>query len=389
MYPDLSYILHDLIGTDRDNFFSIVKTFGLFLLLAFLTAATLLKWELRRRERIGQLAGKSALQVPGRYYTLADCIVNGITGFLLGYKIPYIAENFRSFQRNPAEGLLSLEGNFFAGLTLAVLFFFYYYSKKQRQGAIPKPRPVTVYPSDRIGPITMRAAIGGLLGAKLFAVIEYWDRFLQNPIQELFSGGGLAIYGGLIGGAVAVMLYLRRHDIPFLPVADAVAPALIVAYGVGRIGCQLSGDGDWGIASGPIPEGWWLPDWLYGFDYPHNVLNEGVPIPGCDDVYCSRLPELHYPTPLYETIMAFVIGAVLWAVRRPFTVYPGLLFSAYLFFNGVERYFIEYVRLNDQYEVLGGSFTQAQLIAIAFMVGGAAGALLTVKAGKRTFAPRA
>ena len=382
MYPDLSYLLHALLGTARDNAFSIVKTFGLFLLLAFLTAARLLKWELQRRERIGQLPPTNTLQVPGYTVTTADYVTNGILGFLLGYKLPYAVANFAAWQRDPSGVLLSTEGYFLTGLLGAALLVGYYYNIARKQGAVPDPVPVDVYPSQRVGPITMRAAIGGLLGAKLFAVIEYWDRFLRDPIGELLSGGGLAIYGGLIGGGVAVYLYLRKHKIPLLPVMDAVAPALIVAYGVGRIGCQLSGDGDWGVAiPNGIPEGWFLPDWMYGFDYPHNVLNQGVPIPGCTVEYCSRLTELHYPTPFYETVMAFAIGGILWGLRKRLTVYPGLLFCLYLFLNGLERFFIEYVRVNDQYEVLGASLTQAQLIAVGFMVGGVAGAVWVGRRG--------
>ncbi len=385
MYPDLSYLLHDLIGTARDNGFSIVKTFGLFLLLAFIVAAQLLKLELRRRERLGQLRGEKSLRIPGETVTTADYVTNTILGFVLGFKLPYILGNFKAMQLDPSGTLLSMDGFVWTGLVGAVLFFSYYYSIGRRQSGDTEPRPVTIYPSDRVGPITMVAALGGLLGAKLFAVIEYWDRFLQNPIQELFSGGGLAIYGGLIGGGVAVFLYLRKHKIPVLPVMDAVAPALIVAYGVGRIGCQLSGDGDWGTAIAAIPDGWFLPDWLYGFDYPNNVLNRGVPIPGCDDQYCSVLPELHYPTPVYETLMAFAIGGILWAVRKPLTVFPAMLFCIYLFFNGVERFFIEYVRLNDQYDFLGFSLTQAQIIALGFMASGLIGGLLVYKRGRFTY----
>ncbi|PPK84566.1 prolipoprotein diacylglyceryl transferase [Neolewinella xylanilytica] len=382
MYPDLSYLLYDLIGTARDNGFSIVKTFGLFLLLAFIVAAKLVKMELQRRERIGQLRGESTLRVPGHTVTAADYVTNTILGFLLGYKIPYAIANFEAWQLDPSGTLLSTDGYFLTGLLGAALFFGYYYQIGRKQGELPEPQPVVVYPSDRVGPITMMAALGGLLGAKFFAVIEYWDRFLQNPIQELFSGGGLAIYGGLIGGGVAVFLYLRKHKIPVLPVMDAVAPALIVAYGVGRIGCQLSGDGDWGTAITAIPDGWFLPDWLYGFDYPNNVLNRGVPIPGCADQYCSVLPELHYPTPIYETLMAFAIGGILWAVRKPLTVFPAMLFCIYLFFNGVERFFIEYVRLNDQYDFLGFSLTQAQIIALGFMLAGIVGGIWVYRRGR-------
>ena len=382
MYPDLSYLFHDLIGTARDNPLSIIKTFGLFLLLAFLVAARLLRWELQRRERTGQLPPEKTMRVPGVTVTTLDYVVNGITGFVLGFKLPYIVANFTTFQRDPSGVLLSTEGYFFGGVIGAALYLAYYYNIARKQGAVPDPVPVDVYPSDRVGPITMRAAIGGLLGAKFFAVIEYWDAFLADPIGQLFSGSGLAIYGGLIGGGVAVYLYLRKHKIPTLPVMDAVAPALIVAYGVGRIGCQLSGDGDWGTAVAGIPEGWFLPDWLYGFDYPNNVNREGIPIPGCTDIYCNKLAELHYPTPVYETLMAFAIGAILWAVRKPLTVFPGLLFCIYLFFNGVERFFIEFVRLNDQYDVLGFQLTQAQIIALGFMLGGAAGAVLVVRRGR-------
>ena len=382
MYPDLSYLLHALIGTARDNGSSIVKTFGLFLLLAFIVAARLLQWELERRERIGQLRPVRSLQVPGDTVTTADYIFNAILGFLLGYKLPYAFANFAAWQRDPGGVLLSTDGYWWTGLLGAALLFGYYYNIGRRQTAT-EPVEMDVYPSQRVGPITMRAAIGGLLGAKLFAVIEYWDRFLENPLQELLSGGGLAIYGGLIGGGVAVYLYLHKHKIAVLPTMDAVAPALIVAYGVGRIGCQLSGDGDWGVAiPNGIPERWWLPDWMYGFDYPHNVLQRGEQIAGCTVEYCSRLTELHYPTPFYETVMAFAIGAVLWGLRKSLTVYPGLLFALYLFLNGVERFFIEYVRINDQYEVLGVLLTQAQLIAIGFMVAGAVMAAWTWRRGQ-------
>ena len=382
MYPDLSYLLHDLIGTARDNWTSIVKMFGLFLLLAFIVAANLLRLELQRRERIGQLQPERTLRVPGDTVTTADYILNAVLGFLLGYKIPYVIANFGAMQQDPSGTLLSTQGYFWTGLLGAALYFGYYYNIGRKQSGDGKPQPVDVYPSDRVGPITMMAALGGLLGAKLFAVIEYWDRFLENPIQELFSGGGLAIYGGLIGGGVAVYLYLRKHGIPALPVMDAVAPALIVAYGVGRIGCQLSGDGDWGTAVAGVPAGWFLPEWLYGYDYPHNVLGRGVPIEGCADLYCNVLPQLHYPTPVYETLMAFAIGAILWAVRKRLTVYPALLFCLYLFLNGVERFFIEYVRLNDQYDVLGMQLTQAQIIAVGFMLAGIAGGLLVWRRGK-------
>ena len=194
----------------------------------------------------------------------------------------------------------------------------------------------------------------------------------------------MAIYGGLIGGALAVFLYLRKHGIPALPVTDAVAPGLIVAYGVGRMGCQLSGDGDWGIVAAEQPSWWFLPDWVWSYRFPHNVLERGVPIPGCDLEYCNQLAEAVYPTSIYEVLMAFTIGLILWILRKRLTALPGVLFSVYLILNGVERFFIEFIRVNDRYNVLGFELSQAQIIAICFMLAGLASGYFFLQRVKRS-----
>lgn len=371
MYPDLSYLFHELIGTEPDNWLSIFKTFGFFLLLAFIVAARLLKSEMKRRESIGQLVATKTTVVPGDTVTWQDYLFNGLFGFILGYKLPYGIANFAEWKESPASVFLSTEGWWWPGIVVAAGFVAYYYRIGQQQRAT-EPQEVEVYPSERIGPITMRAAIGGILGAKFFAILEYLPRFFEDPLGVLLSGDGLAIYGGLIGGALAVALYLRKHKIAIMPVVDAVAPALIVAYGVGRIGCQLSGDGDWGIVAKPQPDWWFLPDWMWSSTFPHNVLQRGVPIPGCELEYCSQLAEAVYPTSIYETLMAFTIGAILWALRKRVTPLPGMLFAVYLFLNGVERFFIEFIRVNDRYDVLGMELSQAQVIAVGFMLGGIA-----------------
>jgi phosphatidylglycerol:prolipoprotein diacylglycerol transferase len=224
-----------------------------------------------------------------------------------------------------------------AGLILA----YYYFQDRKIRKQPPQPQQVKVYPQDRIGTITTIAAISGVVGAKVFALIEDLPAFFADPVGVFFSGSGLAIYGGLIGGFVGCMIYLRRHKIDMLPTIDAVAPGLMIGYGVGRIGCQLSGDGDWGIVAAPRPEGWILPDWMWSFDYPHNVLRDGIPIEGCTDYYCNHLAELVYPSPFYETVMAFALGAVLWSLRKRLTFLPGVLFALYLVLNGIERWTIE------------------------------------------------
>lgn len=372
MYPDLSYLFHDLFGTPRDNWLSVFKTFGFFLLLAFLVAAWLLKLELRRRERIGQLLPTQTTVVPGKTVTVYDYVFNALFGFVIGYKLPYAITNIDRWRQDAGGVLLTTEGWWWSGLLGAVLLGGYYVYLGQKQ-ADSEAVLHDVYPSDRVGPITMAAAVGGILGAKFFAIIEYLPRFFEDPLGVLLSGDGLAIYGGLIGGALAVFWYLRSHNIKPVPVVDAVAPSLIIAYGVGRTGCQLSGDGDWGIVAGPQPGWWFLPDWLWGYDFPHNVLEKGVAIPGCELEYCTRLAQAVYPTSVYETLMAFAIGGILWALRKRLTPLPGVLFCSYLFFNGVERFFIEFIRVNDRYNVLGAELSQAQLIAVGFMVAGLAG----------------
>ena len=233
-----------------------------------------------------------------------------------------------------------------------------------------------VYPHQRIGDITILSAVSGVIGAKLFDALEHMDQLLSDPIGTLFSGGGLAIYGGLIVAFIVMYIYFKKKGIQPIHVMDAVAPALIIAYGIGRIGCQLSGDGDWGIVNAAaIPSWWFFPDWLWAFDYPHNVLNEGVRIEGCEWAYCSRLAEPVYPTPVYETLLAFVIGGILWILRKRMQI-AGMLFFTYLVFNGAERFLIEKIRVNIRYDWGALQPTQAEIISTALVIIGISGLII-------------
>lgn len=364
MYPDLSYVFHDLIGTSADNWLSIFKTFGLLVALAVLTAAYLLRLELQRRASIGQFTGTPAKIIRNAPFTTQDYVLNALFGFIVGFKLIYIAQNMDQMQADPSAVVLSGKGSWLGGILGAGLLSAYYYyvdRKRKEEGleAIMKD----LFPHDRIMDISTIAVISGVVGAKLFTVVEQPQAFFADPWGQLFSGDGWTIYGGLIGGFVGVYIYLRRKNIPVLPVMDAVAPGLIVSYGVGRMGCHFAGDGDWGIPAAAQPDWWFLPDWLWAYDYPRNVLNRGVEMADCVGQYCSHLVPPVYPTSVYETTMAFTIGAILWSLRKKVTPWPGLLFAIYLIFNGMERYFIEGIRVNDRHEVLGG-FTQAEFIAI-------------------------
>ena len=142
----------------------------------------------------------------------------------------------------------------------------------------------------------------------------------------------------------------------------------MLAYGVGRIGCQMSGDGDWGIDNlAPKPE-WmsFLPDWMWSYTFPHNVINAGVPIEGCTGKFCMELANPVWPTAFYEVIMSLAIFGILWAMRKHIKV-PGALFFIYLAFNGVERFFIEKIRINSEYNILGG-ITQAEIISFSLIL---------------------
>ncbi len=383
MYPDLSYVLHDLFDTPVDNWTALFKTFGLFLVLAIGVSAWLLYIELRRKAQEGLLQPERVLTTIGKAATPFDLLSNAIFGFLLGYKILYVFRHMADFQLNPASLVLSLRGDWGGGILGALLFGGLRYWESQRKRL---PQPVTqveeIYPHHLIGDITIIAAVAGIAGAKLFDILEHFDAFVKNPLLVLFSGSGLAIYGGLIVGFLAVLVYLRQKKIPPVPVMDAVAPALIVGYGVGRLGCHFSGDGDWGIAAAAQPTWWFLPDWLWAYDYPRNVINAGVEMSGCAGLFCHHLEPPVYPTPIYETLLAFAIGALLWAWRRRMQTLPGMLFCWYLLLNGLERFWIEKIRINIRYETFGIRYTQAELVATILMLLGVAGIMLVWRRGR-------
>ncbi len=371
MYPDLSYLLHDLFGTERDNWTAIFKTYGLFLVLAIATAALLLYLELKRRAKAGQFQPSVVKKKEGLPASAGELIGNAVFGFILGFKGLYIARHFGELQADPAGVLLSGKGDWLWGLAGAALFAGLKYWEGQRR-KLPKPvvKQKEIYPHDRIGDITLIAALSGVVGAKIFDVVEHIDQLMEEPMKVLFSGAGLAIYGGLIGGFIGVGLYLRRHRIPFIYVLDSVAAPLMIAYGIGRMGCHLSGDGDWGVPAAEQPDWWFLPDWLWAYDYPHNVLDKGEPIAGCAAEYCSHLVPAVYPTSVYEFVMALAIGGLLWSLRKPLQTLPGMLFFLYLTLNGVERFFIEKIRVNQRYDFLGINPTQAEVIAtMLFLIG--------------------
>lgn len=393
MYPDLSYILHALIGTEPDNWTSIVKTFGLFLVIAILTGAFFLNLELKRKEREGVLKPNKVTVTIGEGASIWEILNNALFGFIVGFKAPYAYNNFVAFQLDPAGLIFSLDGYWLIGIGLATLFGGFKWWEKNRT-KLPEPRTVErmVMPHERIGDITVMSAISGVVGAKVFAVLEDLPTFFADPIGTFFSGSGMAIYGGLIGAFGVGFFYLRKNGLSVLHVMDAVAPGLIIACGVGRMGCHFSGDGDWGVPNTLAQPSWWIfPDYWWAFNYPHNVLNQGNQIEGVTcrvgDMteglrYCHELTQAVWPTSIYEIFFLCGLGGILWMMRKRIKI-PGLLFSIYLIFNGFERYWIEKIRVNETYDYFGFNFTQAQYIAVIMMLLGVLASIILLVRGKK------
>lgn len=376
MYPDLSYILHDVFGTAPDNWASVVKTFGLLFALAVFASAWLFHLELKRKENEGLLPSVSHVKIVGNPASFMDMLVSGLAGFLIGFKLVYILFNFPEFKSDPQGLIFSTKGILLAGIIGAIVNAGWrFWRKNKSKLEYPITQSTTVQPHEKLGDITLVAIISGLVGAKLFDLVENLDSFLANPVEAFFSGGGLAIYGGLIVGFLVSYFYLRNLGLPILHILDAVAPALILGSFVGRLGCHLAGDGCWGIPSSSQPSWWIFPDWLWEYHYPRNVINHGVPIEGCTWKHCMELSQGVYPTSLYEMMMFALILAILWGLRKSITT-AGVLFCIYLIFNGIERYAIEGLRVNRRYDLLGFDFTQAQIIAICLILIGSTGGLL-------------
>jgi len=229
-------------------------------------------------------------------------------------------------------------------------------------------RPAEVPVHTLVGDFTMVVLVAGILGARLFHILENGDMFLQDPWSMIFSRSGLSVFGGLIVGALAGLVLLRRWRIRVRPFLDAIAPALMLGYAIGRLGCQIAGDGDWGRAADMALKPAWLPTWLWAQTYDNNIYGEIIATPGV------------YPTPIYESVMALGCFAVLWALRRhPFQA--GWLFSAYLLLAGIERLSIEQIRVNVQFEFHGVHFTQAEFIAAGFIVMGTIGMAMLGRRG--------
>jgi phosphatidylglycerol:prolipoprotein diacylglycerol transferase len=385
MFPTIGDIAYYLFHV---RFSFPIQTLGLFIALAFFGAYLVFKSEFKRYEANGKIHAFKRKVLVGQPATVLDISVNFLLGFAFGFKSIGIALNYSKFAFDPRGYLASLQGSLAGGIIAGLGFAIWvYYDRKKQQLPEPKVVEEVRHPYQLMGIIVFSVGFFGFIGAKLFDTLEHLDQFIYNPLGMLFSINGFAYYGGLIFGALTYLYIGYRHGMKQVHLADIGSPGMMLAYGIGRIGCQLSGDGDWGIINHYVKPHWlsWLPNWAWSFKYPHNSINAGVSIPGCTGNYCSQLVQGVYPTPLYELMLCIGMFGLMWAFRKKIKI-PGLMFSIYLILNGGERFLIEHIRINFYYSYLGLTFTQAELIGGLMLLGGLAG--LAIIAFKRYISPK-
>lgn len=368
MYPNLYYAFKDLFGVELSGL-KLVNSFGFFVALSFIAAAVVLTAELKRKSKEGLLTYKEEKIIVGQPASAGELLLNFFLGFIMGYKLigAFIDRNELI---DTQSYILSSRGNWVAGIIAGLVFaFLKWQEKNKRKLAKPEERTIRIWPQDRVGDMIVYAFIFGFLGAKIFHNLENLDDLVRDPVGSLISFSGLTFYGGLICATIAIWQYCRRNNMKPIHVADAFAPAMMLAYGVGRIGCQVAGDGDWGIVNARPKPFSWLPDWAWAYRYPRNVIGEGIQIPGCTGQYCAQLPNPVFPTPLYEIVACLLLFAFLWSIRKKIKT-PGVLTAIYLIVNGIERFFIELIRVNTKYHFFGIRPTQAELIAAFLVISG-------------------
>lgn len=193
------------------------------------------------------------------------------------------------------------------------------------------------------------AAIGGIVGSRILSVANDWGQFLTAPVDFIFSGAGFVWYGGLIGGTLSVSIYVWVRKLPWLAVGDCVMVGLVLGQAIGRVGCQLSGDGDWGHVS-DLPWAMAYTRAIFGWNYAPGVLVQ--------------------PAPVYESLMYSGIFVLLLQLSRDSARADGTMFFTYLLLTGVARFLVEFIRIEPR---LWLDLTEAQWIGIGSMAAGAIG----------------
>ena len=383
-YPKITEFIYELFNQApaADYRFVPIYSYGFFVACGFFSAAYFAVKEMKRRESLGLLAGNTVEVTLSNNYTLVQIILYSVLAFVVSYKIigivayqPQLSSGtiaFNSYMLSLKQG--NLLGGILIGLTTAYLF----YSKKKGSVRQIEKKIVTIHPSDNIGDLVLIAAILGILGAAFFNYLENpgdYVNFNKDPIGSLFSG--LSVFGGLIcaGLGFAGYAYWKKFDV--IHFIDSIAPGYVLANGIGRIGCQVAGDGDWGVANFHAKPSW-LPDFLWRDNYAYHIINCNpaidISIPDCINAdNCCQLANAAYPTPLYEFAMCATIFLILWAIRKRITYMPGMLFSVFMILIGIQRFTIEQLRDlsgRNTYSFLNIQLRQSEIISMVMTLAG-------------------
>jgi len=401
MYPSLSDFFREVLGI---NILLPIQTYGFFVALSFLLGIWMLMKEFKRKESEGIFGTTKKEVVIGKPASITELLMSGIVGFVIGYFLVGAAIEYSEFARNPQNFLTSLNGSPVGGLLAAAVSVFLTWRDKNKE-KLPEPKKVIkeIHPHQLAGNILVVAGVFGLLGAKIFHNLEYPDEFMANPWESLISFSGLTFLGGLIVGSAAVFYYLKKYyKLSIIHLLDVLAVIMPLTYAVGRLGCLTAGDGCWGIPNpNPIPDFLaFLPDWMWAYDFPNNIVNDSGQIlqnglwinaphemmAGCNaelwNGHCYKLATPVYPTPLYEFSIMIIGFFALWFTKKRFKT-PGLLFGIYLILAGLERFFVEMIRVNSLYNVGGLKFTQAELISTTMAVSGIAVIIIVLRNKKK------
>jgi phosphatidylglycerol:prolipoprotein diacylglycerol transferase len=213
--------------------------------------------------------------------------------------------------------------------------------------------------SDFASALVVWSAISGLACSRLYSVIDNFPAYAHDPWSIIFSGSGFVWYGGLIGGLISAFLVARYYKVSIGATADMAGPALVIGQALGRIGCLVSGDGDWGVPT-TLPWGMEFPNAIVGWNG-----NTVLKLDSQHHLVSGFYPAVHvHPTPIYEAIAYTLIFLFLWS-RRTKTTVPGQIFYLYMMLAGTARFLVEFLRVNPR--VFMG-LSEAQLIALVMMV---------------------
>ncbi len=244
---------------------------------------------------------------------------------------------------------------FLLSLAFTLTFSTFYYAVKKREKIVTFKKDAPLYLSfyDLLE-VVLVTIFSSFIGGYLFSYIE----------TKTFESLSFNYLGGLSGGLIASFCYCYKYRIDLIGLLDCISYPLLWGYSVGRLGCHLSGDGDWGINNlNPKPYYWIFPDWTWAYSYPHNILNLGIPIKGCLGSYCNQLEFEVFPTSFYESVISMLGGTFIFFIKGYLWDKKGMLFCLYLLFIGIERFLIEFIRINPKYGYLY-NLSQAQIISI-------------------------